>query len=204
MTRSAAPRATAGAATPSGGPYTIQGTAANFSGRRWRRRRWPRPALACALGTTHRADRCRCGRQLPRAYQQARRWRSPSSSTPSSAATETTSTGSSCASHQRHRLRRRHRSSTTPRRTSAARSRCPASDHPANTFIRFRAQVSGASPTTLASRAWADGTTEPTTWKYSQTDSNASLQAAGVLGLRTYISSATTNAPVASASTTTA
>ena len=72
----------------------------------------------------------------------------------------------------------------------------PGLSHPANAIIHFRAQVSGASPTTLKVRAWADGTTEPTTWTYSQTDSNASLQAAGALGLRTYIASATSNAPI--------
>jgi hypothetical protein len=72
----------------------------------------------------------------------------------------------------------------------------PGLTHPANAIIHFRAQVSGASPTTLKVRAWADGSAEPTTWTYSQTDSTASLQAAGALGLRTYIASATSNAPI--------
>ena len=68
--------------------------------------------------------------------------------------------------------------------------------HPANAIIHLRAQVSGASPTTIHVRAWADGSAEPTTWQYSATNSNASLQGAGSLGLRTYIGGATTNAPV--------
>ena len=72
----------------------------------------------------------------------------------------------------------------------------PGLTHTANAIIRFRAQVSGSSPTTLRVRAWADGTTEPTTWHYTQTNSNAALQSAGLLGLRTYISSSITNSPL--------
>jgi len=63
-------------------------------------------------------------------------------------------------------------------------------------FIRLRAQFQGTSPTTIRIRAWADGTTEPTTWQYSQTDSTAALQAAGGAGLRAYVSSSTTNPPI--------
>jgi hypothetical protein len=65
-----------------------------------------------------------------------------------------------------------------------------------NAIIRFRAQVTGTGPTTLRVRAWADGSAEPSTWTYSQTNSNASLQGAGGLGLRTYIGGATSNTPV--------
>jgi hypothetical protein len=63
-------------------------------------------------------------------------------------------------------------------------------------FIRMRAQFSGANPTTIRIRAWADGTLEPTTWQYTATNSAAALQVAGGIGLRTYIGSATTNAPI--------
>ncbi len=52
--------------------------------------------------------------------------------------------------------------------------------HTANTFIRFRAQVTGTNPTTLRIRAWADAAVEPTTWNYTQTNSNASLQGTGL------------------------
>ncbi|MEP7377990.1 MAG: putative Ig domain-containing protein, partial [Chloroflexota bacterium] len=72
----------------------------------------------------------------------------------------------------------------------------PGLTHTANAFLRFRAQVSGSNPTTIRIRAWADAAVEPSTWNYVQTNSNASLQGAGALGLRTYIASATTNAPV--------
>ena len=68
--------------------------------------------------------------------------------------------------------------------------------HSANAVIRFRGQVSGANPTTLRVRAWADGSPEPTTWNYTGTNSNANLQSSGSLGLRAYMGGNTTNAPV--------
>ena len=37
---------------------------------------------------------------------------------------------------------------------------------------------------------------EPTTWQYTATNSVAALQAPGGVGIRTYLSGATTNAPV--------
>ncbi len=66
----------------------------------------------------------------------------------------------------------------------------------ANAVLRFRAQVTGSSPTTLRVRAWADASVEPTTWNYTATNSNPALQSAGSLGLRAYVASGTTNAPV--------
>jgi large repetitive protein len=62
-------------------------------------------------------------------------------------------------------------------------------------FIRMRAQFSGANPTTIRMRAWADGTTEPTTWQYTATNTAAALQVAGAVGIRNYLGSATTNTP---------
>jgi hypothetical protein len=66
----------------------------------------------------------------------------------------------------------------------------------ANAWIRLRARITGSSPTTIQIRAWADGGTEPTTWTYAQANSTASLQAAGSVGLRAYLSGSLTNAPV--------
>ncbi len=43
-------------------------------------------------------------------------------------------------------------------------------------FIRIRAQFTGTNPTTIRIRAWADGSTEPSTWLYTATNSVASLQ----------------------------
>ena len=68
--------------------------------------------------------------------------------------------------------------------------------HLAGSFIRVRAQFSGASPTTIRIRAWADGTTEPSTWTYTATNSAATLQVAGGVGLRAYLGGAATNAPL--------
>ena len=63
-------------------------------------------------------------------------------------------------------------------------------------FFRVRAQFSGANPTSIRMRAWADGTTEPTTWQYTVTNAAAALQVAGAVGLRSYLGSAATNAPI--------
>jgi hypothetical protein len=72
----------------------------------------------------------------------------------------------------------------------------PGLTHTANTLIALHAQVSGSGPTTLRVRAWAAANPEPTTWQYTSTNSNAALQGAGLFGLRAYMSSSVTNAPV--------
>ena len=54
---------------------------------------------------------------------------------------------------------------------------------------------SGAS-TALTANVWPDGTTEPTGWFLSTTDGQAELQAAGQVGVLTYLSGSTTNTPV--------
>jgi hypothetical protein len=66
----------------------------------------------------------------------------------------------------------------------------------ANSYIWVRAQVVGASPTTLRIKAWADGQSEPASWQYSTTDSTASLQSVGGVGLRSFLAGSATNAPV--------
>jgi hypothetical protein len=63
-------------------------------------------------------------------------------------------------------------------------------------FIRIRAQASGTNPTTIRVRAWAASGTEPTTWQYTGTNSAATIQAAGGVGLQAYLSASTTNAPM--------
>jgi hypothetical protein len=57
-------------------------------------------------------------------------------------------------------------------------------------------QVTGTSPTTLRLKVWKVGTTEPTAWTLTATDSTASLQSGGGVGLVTYLSGSATNAPV--------
>ena len=61
-------------------------------------------------------------------------------------------------------------------------------------WVRF--QVSGTSPTTLKIKAWYDGWKEPTYWNSETTDSTINLQQAGSAGLRVYLSSAVSNAPI--------
>ncbi|MEN0083467.1 MAG: PKD domain-containing protein [Leifsonia sp.] len=64
------------------------------------------------------------------------------------------------------------------------------------TQYQVRLQVFGTSPTTIRARVWKVGTTEPTTWQASVTDSTAALQAAGVVGLRAYLSGTATDTPL--------
>ncbi len=72
----------------------------------------------------------------------------------------------------------------------------PGLTHSPGTYIWVRAQLSGASPTTIRIKAWADGQSEPQAWQYTATNSAAAVQSAGALGLRSYVSSAVANAPV--------
>jgi PKD repeat protein len=64
------------------------------------------------------------------------------------------------------------------------------------TGLEVRLQVTGTSPTTMRFKVWPSGTTEPTAWQRTATDSSAGLQAAGAVGLTTYLSGSATNAPV--------
>lgn len=65
-----------------------------------------------------------------------------------------------------------------------------------NQFLWLRAQVKGANPTTINLRLWADGKPEPTAWLYTITDTTSGLQSAGSVGLRAYLATSATNAPV--------
>lgn len=56
--------------------------------------------------------------------------------------------------------------------------------------------VSGTSPTLLQAKVWLDGQTEPTAWMLEATDTAASLQVPGHVGLYAQLSSTTTNGPV--------
>lgn len=62
--------------------------------------------------------------------------------------------------------------------------------------LNVRVLVTGSSPTTIQVKAWKDGTTGPAAWSRTATDSFAGLQVAGSTGLRSYLSSSATNAPV--------
>ena len=63
------------------------------------------------------------------------------------------------------------------------------------TPVSVRLQVTGTSPTSIKAKVWIAGTPEPAAWTVQATDSTASLQAAGGVGLVGYISGSATNAP---------
>ena len=69
--------------------------------------------------------------------------------------------------------------------------------HTPNQGIWVRMQATGASPTTLRAKAWADGTLEPAAWAVTQTNSEATLQSSGAIGVRSWASASLTNAPIA-------
>ncbi len=71
----------------------------------------------------------------------------------------------------------------------------PGLSHLANTYLWVHAEVTGASPTTIRVKAWADGQPEPAGWQFTATNSNPAVQSAGSVGLRVYVD-AVTNAPV--------
>lgn len=62
--------------------------------------------------------------------------------------------------------------------------------------INVRAQVTGTGTTTIRVKAWAEGQAEPSGWQFTATDTNANLQSAGSVGLRVFIGSNVSNAPV--------
>jgi CSLREA domain-containing protein len=63
-------------------------------------------------------------------------------------------------------------------------------------FVWIRAEVTGVNPTTIRVKAWADGQQEPSGWLFTATNSNAALQVAGSVGVRSYILPGVNNSPV--------
>jgi PKD repeat protein len=60
--------------------------------------------------------------------------------------------------------------------------------------LLVRTQATGSSPTTIRYRVWAQGSTEPSTWLQTVTDSSAGLQEAGAIGFVGYVSGTATQA----------
>ncbi len=58
--------------------------------------------------------------------------------------------------------------------------------------IRLRMQTVGTSPTLINAKAWRVGTPEPNSWTLSVTDSAPALQAAGTVGIESYLSGSAT------------
>jgi hypothetical protein len=72
----------------------------------------------------------------------------------------------------------------------------PGLTYRAGTPLHVRVQVSGTGTTRVTASVWADGTAEPTTPQLVRTDTTATLQASGSVGLAAY-TSGTATAPVA-------
>ncbi|MCK2035589.1 PKD domain-containing protein [Microbacterium sp. SSW1-49] len=62
--------------------------------------------------------------------------------------------------------------------------------------LNVRFQVTGTNATTLKAKVWRTGTTEPTAWASTITDSTAVLQAPGYVGVNSYLSSSATTVPL--------
>jgi len=62
--------------------------------------------------------------------------------------------------------------------------------------LKLRFQVTGTGTTTLQAKLWSAAGTEPAAWQLTTTDTTAALQAAGAVGIESYISASATNAPV--------
>jgi hypothetical protein len=67
----------------------------------------------------------------------------------------------------------------------------------AGTQLQVRLQVTGTTSTTVRARVWKVGDTEPTTWRVSNIDTTTTaLQAAGYIGVQSYVSGTATSTPV--------
>ena len=64
------------------------------------------------------------------------------------------------------------------------------------TPLRVRLNVTGTGTTQLDARIWAASAAEPTTWNLQRTDTTASLQAAGGIGVMAYLSGSATTVPL--------
>lgn len=64
------------------------------------------------------------------------------------------------------------------------------------TKLQVRAQATGVSPTTLRAKVWKVGDPEPAAWRVTTSDTTSGLQAAGYIGLQSYVSASATATPV--------
>jgi hypothetical protein len=62
--------------------------------------------------------------------------------------------------------------------------------------LRLRLRVTGSGTTTLQAKVWRVGSAEPAAWLAAATDAEPTLQQAGAVGYRAYISGSFTGAPV--------
>jgi hypothetical protein len=62
--------------------------------------------------------------------------------------------------------------------------------------LAFKVQVTGSGTTTIRTKLWRSGTTEPSAWNVTATDSTAALQGPGAIYLGSYLSGSASNAPI--------
>ncbi|WP_394553142.1 PKD domain-containing protein [Agromyces sp. MMS24-JH15] len=62
--------------------------------------------------------------------------------------------------------------------------------------LLLKVSVTGTNPTTISGKIWKAGTAEPLAWQSTITDATAAMQAAGSVGLESYISASATNIPI--------
>ncbi len=67
----------------------------------------------------------------------------------------------------------------------------------AGQVLQVSLRVTGTGTTTISGSVWADGDAAPTAPMISRTDTTASLQAAGSVGLTAYLSGSATSGTVA-------
>ncbi|QHT54781.1 PKD domain-containing protein [Cellulomonas sp. H30R-01] len=79
---------------------------------------------------------------------------------------------------------------------TVAQVNVPGITYTAGQTLQARFQVTGTGTTTLRAKVWASGSPEPTAWTLSGTSTTAALQAAGGIGLSVYTSSTTTTLPL--------
>ncbi len=71
----------------------------------------------------------------------------------------------------------------------------PGITYSAGSRFTIRIDATGTSPTALKAKLWATGSAEPGTWTLTATDATAGLQAAGAVGVESYVSGSATNGP---------
>lgn len=72
----------------------------------------------------------------------------------------------------------------------------PGLTYSAGSQFTVRIVATGTAPTSLGAKLWPAGSTEPAAMTLTASDSTIGLQAAGYVGVETYLSAAATNAPV--------
>jgi PKD repeat protein len=70
-----------------------------------------------------------------------------------------------------------------------------ANNYTVGSQLQLRVQASGTGSTSLKAKVWKVGTSEPSTWNLSSTDSSSSLQAAGGISVVSFLSASSTTFP---------